>query len=227
MRSERLDESGIFTFVSLLCAAMTDSDPFSYKVKFKDIRVKPPADEASRARAKATKVCEAKGCDLEGKCPAPKHGGKGKHWFCERHAAEYNKDFNFFDGMTESEAASFADAERHGQRKTWKFGTGPMSGKKGAAAHNPRRWAGKGFFDLGDGDAPPRETTGRPQMVVKALAELDLEADAVIADIRARYADYVRRFHPDSNNGDRSSEEKLGRVLRAGKILKTAGLMKA
>jgi curved DNA-binding protein CbpA len=41
-----------------------------------------------------------------------------------------------------------------------------------------------------------------------------------------RYAEYVRRFHPDSNKGDRSSEDKLQRVLRAGKLLKAAGLMK-
>jgi hypothetical protein len=204
---------------------MTDSQPFTYRVKYKDIRVKPPADETSKARAKATRVCEAKGCDLAGDCPAPKHGSNGRHWFCERHAGEYNRDFNFFDGMTEAEAAAFADADRHGQRRTWRFGTGPMN-RAAAASGDPRRWQGRGFFDLGETTPEPRDA-GRSQMVVKALGELDLEANAEPAAIRARYADYVRRFHPDSNHGDRSSEDKLGRVLRAGKILKSAGLMKA
>ena len=59
-----------------------------------------------------------------------------------------------------------------------------------------------------------------------ALEELDLEANAKPPEVRARYAEYVRRFHPDSNSGDRSSEEKLARVIRAGKTLKAAGLMK-
>ena len=60
----------------------------------------------------------------------------------------------------------------------------------------------------------------------RALEELDLDAKAKPPEIRARYAEYVRRFHPDSNSGDRSSEEKLAKVIRAGKTLKAAGLMK-
>ena len=67
----------------------------------------------------------------------------------------------------------------------------------------------------------------RNTLQTRALKELDLETDATPAQIRARYAEYVRRFHPDSNQGDRSSEHKLQRVLRAGKALKAAGLMKA
>ena len=78
------------------------SEAYDYRVKFKDIRVKPPADETSRARAQETKVCEHKGCDLAGDYKSPKHDG-GEHHFCQRHAAEYNKKWNFFDGMTEEE----------------------------------------------------------------------------------------------------------------------------
>ena len=66
----------------------------------------------------------------------------------------------------------------------------------------------------------------RNSLQARALRELDLELDAKPGEIRLRYAEYVRRFHPDSNQGDRSSEHKLERVLRAGKLLKAAGLMK-
>ena len=66
----------------------------------------------------------------------------------------------------------------------------------------------------------------RNSLQARALRELDLELNATPTEIRARYAEYVRRFHPDSNKGDRSSEHKLQRVLRAGKLLKAAGLMK-
>ena len=78
---------------------------------------------------------------------------------------------------------------------------------------------------------PPRGNTDAPiaplpAWAKRALAELDLDPDAKPPEIRARYAEYVRRFHPDSNSGDRSSEEKLAKVIRAGKTLKAAGLMK-
>ena len=67
----------------------------------------------------------------------------------------------------------------------------------------------------------------RSSLQVRALRELDLEPDAAPPEIRARYAEYVRRFHPDSNKGDRSSEHKLERVIRAGKLLKASGLMRS
>ncbi|HPF23665.1 MAG TPA: J domain-containing protein [Hyphomonas sp.] len=207
---------------------MSEGEPFSYRVKFTDIRVNPPADEVSRARARATRVCDHKACDLEGTHPAPKRGGKGRHYFCMQHAAEYNRSFNFFEGMSEAEAVAFARAEQFGHKRTWRFGTGPMSGKKSADQFDPRRWAGRRFFDMDD----IAEATGnaaasrRSSLQVRALRELDLDAEATPTEIRVRYAEYVRRFHPDSNQGDRSLEDKLQRVLRAGKLLKAAGLMK-
>ncbi len=206
---------------------MSDSDPFRYRVKFKDIRVNPPREETSRARAKQTRVCDEPGCDLEGAHPAPRQGGKGKHHFCERHASEYNRRFNFFEGMSEAEAASFVRSERYGHKRTWRMGSGPMGGKRSASAQDPRRWAGRGFFDMDDTPAAEaRVEKHRSSLQLRALRELDLEPEATGPEIRARYAEYVRRFHPDSNKGDRSSEHKLDRVIRAGKLLKASGLMR-
>lgn len=203
---------------------MSDDDNYTYRPRFTDIRVKPPADDTSRARAKKTRTCEHKSCDLEGTHPAPKQRGDGKHYFCQRHAAEYNRSFNFFDGMSEAEAASFARNERFGHKKTWKFGAGPMSSRK---ATDPKNWRGRSFFDMDDtARAEGSASSRRTRLETRALKELDLEMDATPAQIRARYAKYVRRFHPDSNKGDRSSEEKLERVVKAGKVLKSAGLMK-
>ncbi len=207
---------------------MSDSDPFRYRVKFKDIRVKPPADEASRERAKQTRVCDEPGCDLEGAHPAPRRNGKGRHFFCEQHVSEYNRLFNFFEGMSEAEAAAFVRSERYGHKRTWRFGSGPVGGKRSAQVHDPRRWAGRGFFDLDDMPAAEANVAKhRSSLQVRALRELDLEPDAAPPEIRARYAEYVRRFHPDSNKGDRSSEHKLQRVIRAGKLLKASGLMRS
>lgn len=198
------------------------SNAFSYRVKFKDIRVKPPADDVSRARAQESQVCEHKGCDLAGDYRSPRHGG-GYHQFCQRHAAEYNRQWNFFDGMTEAEVVAFNEAARHGHKQTWKFGTGPM-GKKVSQMGDPRHWRGRDLFE--DGVSRTTAPRRRTRLEVRALNELDLEETASPAEIRGRYADYVRRFHPDSNAGDRSSEEKLARVIRAWKTLKEAGATK-
>ena len=58
----------------------------------------------------------------------------------------------------------------------------------------------------------------------RALSELDLDETADKAVIRARYTDLLKRLHPDVNQGDRSMEDKLVRVIRAFKTLKAAKL---
>lgn len=59
-----------------------------------------------------------------------------------------------------------------------------------------------------------------------ALADLDLDATADGAAIRARYKELLKRCHPDSNGGDRSAEHKLQRVIKAYKTLQKAGATK-
>ena len=57
-----------------------------------------------------------------------------------------------------------------------------------------------------------------------ALADLDLDATATDVAIRERYVELVKRCHPDANGGDRSTEHKLTRVIRAYKTLRKAKL---
>lgn len=206
------------------------SEDYNYRPKFKDIRVRPSAADKSRARAQKNKVCEHPSCDLEGEHRAPKRNTNetGFHWFCQRHAAEYNRSWNFFDNMTEDQQAEFNESAAYGHRKTWKFGTGPVGTKGKLRSGDPRLWAGMGEFGP---DVSKIKTAGQPsakssrtRLQVRALADLDLPSQATPHDIRERYSEYVKRFHPDSNGGDRSSEHKLARVIRAFKTLKAAGL---
>jgi hypothetical protein len=198
------------------------TNAYEYRPKFKDIRVRPSKEEESRQRAQETQVCEHKGCDLEGAFKSPKHGG-GTHNFCQRHASEYNKQWNFFDGMTESEAKSFSKSAEYGHRKTWKFGAGPVGQKGKLRSGDPRMWANVHGPD-NEAIKASKKQTGRTRLQVRALTDLDLPEEATAKEIRERYSDYVKRFHPDANGGDRSSEHKLARVIKAFKTLKAAGL---
>ena len=57
------------------------------------------------------------------------------------------------------------------------------------------------------------------------MEALSLEETADGAAIRARYAELVKRWHPDSNGGDRGAEANLQRVLNAYQTLKAGGLV--
>jgi curved DNA-binding protein CbpA len=57
-----------------------------------------------------------------------------------------------------------------------------------------------------------------------AFEIMQLDENANAAAVRAKYAELVKRWHPDSNGGDRSAEEQLQRVIKAYQALKSAGL---
>jgi DnaJ domain len=203
------------------------SDSYSYRPKFTDIRIRKPMSIS--AAKEEPKNCEAEGCILPGKCKAPKSRENPKEtwWFCEKHAAEYNKNWNFFDGMSDGEQRAFNEAARHGHRHTWNFGAKGGS-RESATMSRINRFSGKPADTFHD-----RKMRNKRQNAVdaamlasepirKAYAEMDLTPKATSKEVRAAYAEMVRRFHPDSNGGDRSAEAKLNAVVKAYKVLKSA-----
>jgi len=57
----------------------------------------------------------------------------------------------------------------------------------------------------------------------KALATLSLKENASKSDIKAQYRALIKLHHPDSNGGDRSSENRFREILQAYNLLKKAG----
>src|SRR5215208_4239349 len=52
------------------------------------------------------RLCDREGCNAIGDRPAPKAPNSPERWyFCEAHAAEYNKNWNYFAGISPEEAA--------------------------------------------------------------------------------------------------------------------------
>lgn len=210
---------------------------FQYKPKFVDIRVRPPsAEEAARtddvyALKPGERACDHTGCRLAATARAPKSRDhlNDHYWFCQQHAAEYNRQWNFFAGMSEGEIRERQAQSAAGDRPTWEFKASRFSREAAAAAHGFGK--GQGYrdpFNLFGGGAGGGRTTPEPErrrlgkLERNALADLDLDEDADGPKIRARYIELVKRCHPDSNGGDRSAEHKLQRVIKAYQQLKKA-----
>jgi len=203
---------------------------FQYRPRFVDIRVRPPADDGSDDDVTALKPgerpCDHPECRLPGSARAPKSRDMlGDHyWFCQAHAAEYNRSWNFFAGLTEDEVRDRVTEDlTTGGRPTWPF--------KASAQSREASGARGGFtdtFGLFGGAARARAKAAQERdlgrLERQALADLDLEPGAERPAIRARYAELVKRCHPDANGGDRSAEHKLQRVIRAYKTLRKAKL---
>ena len=202
---------------------------FQYRPRFVDIRVRPPAEDDARADdigslKPGERPCDHPDCRVAATFRAPKSRDlTGEHyWFCQTHAAEYNRSWNFFAGMSEEEMRD-AVSDPTGGRPTWPFKASNQS-REASAARSPFRdpfslFGGGGRFRTPN---PQERSLGRLER--QALDDLDLEPGAEKPAIRARYAELVKRCHPDANGGDRSAEHKLQRVIRAYKTLRKAKL---
>jgi hypothetical protein len=212
---------------------------FQYKPKFLDIRVRPPSEEED-ARAEdvhglkpGERACDHPGCRRAATARAPKSRDMlhEHYWFCQPHAAEYNRNWNFFAGMSEGEVRRRQHEELFtGGRPTWEMKAGRFS--REAAAFSAKFGNGEGYRDpfnlFGkNGGRPQPEPEDRRLGKIErgALADLDLDAGADSSKIRGRYTELVRRLHPDANGGDRSGEVKLQKVIKAYQALRKAGMV--
>jgi curved DNA-binding protein CbpA len=178
--------------------------------------------------AKAGPVCQWDGCGKPAthRAPAGRMREGEFFMFCVDHVREYNKNYNYFSGLGDTEVAQFQKDALTGHRPTWQMGT---NGQVKAAPTFARIRSGRaGYYKkvgenpLGDGEAAVRARAMKP-LERKALRTLGLNDNAEGEAIRARYTELVKQHHPDSNGGQTGSEERLQEVIQAYRLLKKAG----
>jgi hypothetical protein len=207
---------------------------FQYRPRFVDIRVRPPKAGATErpddvfTLRPGERACDHQGCSAAAAMRAPKSRDLPDHyWFCQAHAAEYNRNWNFFAGMTEDEIrARVVDDLSTGGRPTWSLKSGGRN-REAAGTRGPFRDPLGVFGTSGTAADTARAVWDRRLGKLEriALADLDLEPGVDGPAIRVRYLELVKRCHPDANGGDRSAENKLQRVIKAYKTLQKAKLV--
>jgi hypothetical protein len=144
--------------------------------------------------AAQVRLCDREGCTQPGDRPAPKAPNSEERWyFCETHAAEYNKNWNYFAGLTAEEAARRAAEE-----------------ESGASAF--RKSAHWGWGGPGDGN--------RSRDEMRALDALELESDADFKAVKAAHRRLVKETHPDANPGDEEAAKRFKQIQAAYDVLK-------
>jgi hypothetical protein len=198
---------------------------------FDRIRVKPNPEQSERVDRPA---CDWKGCEAAATHRAPKGRQREKeYWnFCLAHVREYNQSYNFFAGMSDDAVARYQKDSITGHRPTWKIGmNGPINeAVKRRARHSDFDGADDPFDVFKEtggrwraGSEPPAEGRMIRNAERKALSDLGLENDASKADVRTAFKALVKQHHPDTNGGDRSTEDRLRDIIQAYKYLKSIG----
>jgi DnaJ domain len=150
----------------------------------------------SEGAAATVRLCDRHGCDVPGDRPAPKAPNSPERWyFCERHAAEYNQNWDYFEGLSAEDAAERARNE------------GRDASAFSSAAHYA--WGGPG-----DG------TRSRDEM--RALSILELASDASHDDARAAWRRLAKANHPDIKPGDEAAAARFREIQAAWDVLRSA-----
>lgn len=142
------------------------------------------------------RICDRHGCTEPGDCPAPKSPNSLDRWyFCTTHAAEYNRGWNYFEGLSAEEAAQREAAESQ-----------DASGYANASHY---AWGGSG-----DGS--------RSRDEMRALDVLGLDTDADFDTVKAAWRKLAKENHPDIRPGDADAAVRFQTVQAAYEVLRSA-----
>lgn len=200
---------------------MLKSDPFLADISVSSAKKK----RAKKDKKPTGRICDWRDCDKPGEHRAPRGRDdlNSHYWFCVDHVREYNKAWNFFDGMSDGEVQDYIKASHTGHRPTWKIGDNKHPGQ-GKPFQDPH-----GLIDEGEVPAAAAQARERGPVMSKldkeALMTLDLELPVTGREITVQYKQLVKRFHPDMNGGDRTTEERLKQVIQAYNQLKKSGVL--
>ena len=146
--------------------------------------------------------CAADGCLKEGNYPAPKSRSALRDylWFCLEHVREYNKSWNYYEGLQGAALEAEIRRATTWERPSWKFATGKPSEN---SFEDPL-----GLFDFENRDAglPARQVSPEEKRAWKIL-QLSPVSDIDI--VKKQYKRLVKQNHPDKNGGDVAAEERL------------------
>ncbi len=176
----------------------------------------PPSDVEIEPETHAI-TCAAPGCHNNGENRAPKSRTQlhEYQWLCDDHIKQFNKAWNYFDGMGEEEIVNFQKDAALGHRPTWRISG--SSAEAEASLH-------AAFWNFREGDMPPRSSDAPfarpiPETQREALATLDLSHPATQETIKKSYKALVKKHHPDLNRDDSTAEERFKRITAAYQLL--------
>ena len=192
--------------------------------KQREIPLDDPSPESFRRQ------CDHVDCYEAGEYRAPKTRilEKGNpedyQWLCLAHVREFNKSWNFFDGMSDDEVLRYKDEDITGHRPTWKMGSRTARPRPDARFDDPFGFrddmgaSKKSSNNNGHGPTPEIDKKERD-----ALAVLNLKPGSSLDDIKRRHKELAKKYHPDIRGGDKKAEEILKNINQAYTHLRSCG----
>ena len=185
------------------------------------LRVDTPEEESRE------NICDFPGCHRDGLYKAPKGPRQLRdyYYFCLEHVREYNRSWNFNEGLNEEELEQMIRRSTTWERPSWPFGA--RQADLSSLLNNEIRDV-FGLFEGNDIRYQKRQENKERQFLyshldpnqIKALSVMGLELPIELEELKSKYKYLVKLNHPDRNGGDKEAEERLKLINEAYTTLK-------
>ena len=169
-------------------------------------------------------ICEWKNCNESAKFKAPleKDNSRSYKWLCEEHIKSFNKNWNYFEGMSQKEIENFVKSDLTWHRPTQKFGS--SDNFFNILWNN----ALSDKFNLFKEDKIFNSSSNKKlsEKDKDAFKIMDLDLNANWSTIQKKFKTLVKKFHPDRNSGNKKFEDKLKKITMAYSHLKMIMMVK-
>lgn len=140
----------------------------------------------------------------EHRAPLSRENNRDYQWLCTEHIKSFNKQWDYFQGMSQDQIEAFQKDAAYGHRPTWKINE--------ADKHRAQK-LNEAFGRFMDGEFVTQSFVPPVNMKDKqALADLDLEHPCEIDEIKLRYKKLVKQYHPDRNPDNKKAEERFKQI---------------
>lgn len=160
------------------------------------------------------RCCDFPGCTKEGAYKAPKNRLLNDYyWFCLEHVTQYNKNWDFYLGLSSEEIERHIQNDVTWQRPTWRLGDPHNSSYRTDKIKDDFHI----FQDIGLGMNgkynPPQQPIKKPhERLLLAANFLEVEFPLKLSEVKKQYKKLAKKYHPDTNAGDKEAEEMFKKL---------------
>ena len=152
-------------------------------------------------------ICDWNNCLEEGyyKAPIEKDNSKKFRMLCLNHIKEFNKNWNYFEGMDDSQIYNFLKSDMIWHKPTQSFSSSDNFFKilwNNALKGEQNKFASSEQFDH-------MSQFKFNHNDIKAFSILGVSIGIQWEKIRGKFKKLVKKFHPDMNAGNKKYEDKL------------------